>query len=108
MARRTRARIPHDKFVIASHEGEPEAVWTGSSHITENGIFGQSNVGHTVTDASVARRYRDYGARLVADPTPGPETGVEAPVPLIAGQWSDTYDDEPARDHQRRLLAGSP
>ncbi|MFF3086078.1 phospholipase D-like domain-containing protein [Streptomyces nojiriensis] len=81
---RTRATIPHDKFVIASHEGVPRSVWTGSTNITENGIFGQSNVGHTVTDASVARQYRDYWAQLVADPTPGTlnnRVDAENPMP---------------------------
>ncbi|MFC6131560.1 MULTISPECIES: phospholipase D-like domain-containing protein [Streptomyces] len=71
VAWRARARIPHNKFVIASDGGTPRAVWTGSTNITENGLFGQSNVGHTVTDGSVARRYLDYWTQLVPDPTPG-------------------------------------
>ncbi|MFF1780783.1 phospholipase D-like domain-containing protein [Streptomyces virginiae] len=81
---RTRATIPHNKFVVVSHEDAPRAVWTGSTNITENGIFGQSNVGHTVTDASVARQYRDYWAQLVADPTPGTLNNwvdVHSPMP---------------------------
>ncbi|MFD3471980.1 hypothetical protein ACFWWM_37750 [Streptomyces sp. NPDC058682] len=57
---RTRATIPHNEFVVASHDGAPRAVWTGSANITENGIFGRSNVGHAVTDAAVARQYRDF------------------------------------------------
>ncbi|MFD7783417.1 hypothetical protein ACFV4Q_10050 [Streptomyces nojiriensis] len=43
---RTRATIPHNKFVIASHDCVPRSVWTGSTNITENGIFGQSNAHH--------------------------------------------------------------
>ena len=68
---RTRAKIPHNKFVVLSHLGQPVAVWTGSTNITENGIFGQSNVGHVVEDAGVARAYLDYWEQLTADPTPG-------------------------------------
>lgn len=68
---RAHAQIPHNKFVIASRDGAPRAVWTGSTNITENGIFGQSNVGHTVTEPAVAQQYLDYWAQLVADPTPG-------------------------------------
>ena len=68
---RKRAVIPHNKFVVASRHGVALAVWTGSTNITENGIFGQSNVGHRVTDTPTADRYLDYWAQLKADPTHG-------------------------------------
>lgn len=68
---RSRAQIPHNKFVIASHDNTPQSVWTGSTNITENGIFGQSNVGHTVTEPAIAQQYLSYWEQLVADPTPG-------------------------------------
>jgi hypothetical protein len=52
--------IPHNKFFVFSRDGEPQAVWTGSTNLTQNGIFGHSNVGHVVRIASVAQLFRDY------------------------------------------------
>lgn len=65
---RANAKIPHNKFVVASHDGSPVAVWTGSTNVTLNGVFGQSNVGHSVDDPAVAARYLDYWRQLLADP----------------------------------------
>ena len=68
MMPRTHIAIAHNKFVVALHNGVPVAVWTGSTNITEGGIFGQSNVGHTVRDQTVAQRYLDYWDQLVGNP----------------------------------------
>lgn len=68
---REKAQIPHNKFLVLSHDGQPEQVWTGSTNITENGVFGQSNVGHVVRDPAIAAAYLDYWHQLKADPTPG-------------------------------------
>jgi phosphatidylserine/phosphatidylglycerophosphate/cardiolipin synthase-like enzyme len=65
---RAHAVIPHNKFLVASQHGQPVAVWTGSTNITENGIFGQSNVGHAVRDPAVAAQYLAYWHQLTADP----------------------------------------
>ncbi|MEU6354659.1 phospholipase D-like domain-containing protein [Streptomyces sp. NPDC047072] len=81
---RAKAQIPHNKFVVAARDGVPRAVWTGSTNITENGIFGQSNVGHTVTDPSIAERYADYWTQLLPDPTPG-----------TLNNWVDEHDPLP-------------
>jgi hypothetical protein len=54
---------------VASHEGAPIAVWTGSTNITEGGIFGHSNVGHAITDPTIAAAYLDYWTQLSTGPT---------------------------------------
>jgi len=59
--------IAHNKFIVLLRRGEPVAVWTGSTNVTEGGIFGHSNVGHVVRDASVAGQYLEYWRRLADD-----------------------------------------
>ncbi|WP_434316522.1 phospholipase D-like domain-containing protein [Leifsonia sp. P73] len=65
---RANAKIPHNKFVVASHDGAPVAVWTGSTNITTNGVFGQSNVGHSIDDPGIAAAYLAYWTQLLDDP----------------------------------------
>ena len=60
----------HNKFFVLLRDGEPEAVWTGSTNLSENGLFGQLNAGHQVEDATVARAFRDYWDQLRANPAP--------------------------------------
>ena len=48
---RTHGKLMHNKFFVLSQNGQPKAVWTGSTNLTENGIYGHSNVGHIVEDA---------------------------------------------------------
>jgi phosphatidylserine/phosphatidylglycerophosphate/cardiolipin synthase-like enzyme len=66
--RRTKTTIAHNKFIVLLRDGRPIAVWTGSTNITEGGIFGHSNVGHIVRDARVAAHYLDYWRQLASDP----------------------------------------
>jgi phosphatidylserine/phosphatidylglycerophosphate/cardiolipin synthase-like enzyme len=65
---RVRGKLMHDKFFVLSEHGTPKAVWTGSTNLTENGIFGHANVGHIVEDTAVAQTFRDDWDRLAADP----------------------------------------
>ncbi len=69
---RTRAVIAHNKFIIrAGRDGDtiaPAQLWTGSTNLTQGGIFGHSNVGHVVRDAAVAQRFLDYWTELSGDP----------------------------------------
>ncbi len=64
-------KLMHNKFFLLIRDGQPKAVWTGSTNLTENGIFGHSNVGHIVEDEAVAARYKDYWDRLEKDPEVG-------------------------------------
>src|SRR5207302_10924121 len=52
---RSHGKLMHNKFFVLSQNGRPKAVWTGSTNLTENGIFGHSNVGHIVQDDTIAR-----------------------------------------------------
>lgn len=61
---RTEGTLMHNKFFVLSRNGAPVAVWTGSTNLTENGIFGHSNLGHLVEDAAVAQAYMDYWQQL--------------------------------------------
>lgn len=65
---RMHAVIPHNKFLVASKDGQPTAVWTGSTNITPSGIFGQSNVGHATQDPAIAAQYLSYWTELLNDP----------------------------------------
>jgi phosphatidylserine/phosphatidylglycerophosphate/cardiolipin synthase-like enzyme len=60
--------LMHNKFLVLSRDGQPKAVWTGSTNLTENGLFGHANVGHVVRDETVAAAFLDYWKRLRADP----------------------------------------
>lgn len=62
------SHIMHNKFFVLSKGGKPKAVWTGSTNLTENGLFGHSNLGHVVEDETVARAFLDYWHRLEKDP----------------------------------------
>lgn len=68
---RKNGKLMHNKFFVLSQNGRPSAVWTGSTNLTENGIFGHSNVGHIVEDAVIAQAYLDYWHRLEQDPPVG-------------------------------------
>lgn len=63
--------LRHNKFIVLLNQGEPVAVWTGSTNLSAGGIFGHSNVGHIVWDAAIARAYLDYWTRLSQNLTPG-------------------------------------
>lgn len=65
---RTRVAIPHNKFIVKLVGGVPAQVWTGSTNFTITGFYGQTNVGHLVTDAGTAKTYFDYWTELSADP----------------------------------------
>jgi phosphatidylserine/phosphatidylglycerophosphate/cardiolipin synthase-like enzyme len=67
---RTNGVLMHNKFFVLSKNGQPVAVWTGSTNLTENGIFGHSNCGHVVEDAAVAQAYLDYWHVLKATRNP--------------------------------------
>jgi hypothetical protein len=78
--------IRHNKFLILLHDDEPVAVWTGSTNISEGGIFGHANVGHAVDDPALAASYLEYWKKLASDPTVGQlKATALATSPLPAG-----------------------
>ena len=65
---RANGKLMHNKFFVLSQGTTAKAVWTGSTNLTENGIFGHSNVGHIVEDPAVAQSFLEYWERLRDDP----------------------------------------
>jgi phosphatidylserine/phosphatidylglycerophosphate/cardiolipin synthase-like enzyme len=81
--------IAHNKFIVLLKNNKPVEVWTGSTNITQGGIFGHSNVGHVVRDPAVAATYLAYWNELSGNP--------EAKALRAFGQRSTpTPPDEPA------------
>ncbi len=62
--------IQHNKFMVLLKGASkaPKQVWTGSTNISNGGIYGQTNVGHWIRDASVAKQYLAYWNLLATDP----------------------------------------
>ena len=88
---RTLGTIMHNKFFVLSKDGVPKMVWTGSTNLTENGIYGHSNLGHAVEDSKVAKAYFEYWQRLSLDPptthNPAYKAGNETQTPTPPADW---------------------
>jgi len=51
----------HNKFfVLLDKNDKPLMVWTGSTNISEKGIFGHCNTGHLIADRKIAEKYYAY------------------------------------------------
>lgn len=59
--------ICHNKFVVLLENGQPKAVWTGSTNWTDGAIYGQWNVGHALNVPDLAQVYERYFQLLRAD-----------------------------------------
>jgi len=80
----TDGKIMHNKFFVLTKRDKAVAVLTGSTNISENGIFGHLNCAHIVEDAKVASAYLDYWEQLKADPGGASLkkwTGINTPPP---------------------------
>lgn len=87
---RTKGKIMHNKFFVLVKNNKPIAVWTGSTNLTENGIFGHSNVGHAVENADVAADYLEYWKELKGDPVAADERDWMAQNnPNPPNPWND-------------------
>ncbi|AUD06770.1 phospholipase D-like domain-containing protein [Spirosoma pollinicola] len=81
---RLNGKLMHNKFLVLTYKTKAIAVWTGSTNLTENGIFGHSNVGHIVEDEVVAATYLTYLTQLRNDPNTSTSTdwlGTNNPAP---------------------------
>ena len=71
--------IMHNKFIVLlKNAGKnkpkvPTAVYTGSTNLSEGGIFGQTNVGHWIRNEKVAEAYEKYWNTLSIDPGSSPD-----------------------------------
>lgn len=66
--KRRNAKIMHNKFIVLLKDGEPQAVWIGSTNVSRNALFGQLNVGHVINDKKLAAAFLAYWEQLQADP----------------------------------------
>ncbi|WP_353815952.1 phospholipase D-like domain-containing protein [Agromyces sp. SYSU T00266] len=100
-ARERSGRFAHNKFFVLSRAGVPSEVWTGSTNLSPNGLFGHSNNAHIVRDPAVAATYADYWALLERDVTRKP-TAIEAtamtPAPAPVGPTDTTVVLSPRLD----------
>ena len=65
---RVNAKLMHNKFMVLSKNGKPISVWTGSTNISRNALFGQLNVGHAIHDRTLAQQFLAYWTELKGDP----------------------------------------
>ncbi|MFN2456887.1 MAG: phospholipase D-like domain-containing protein [Chitinophagaceae bacterium] len=64
-----KSNIQHNKFIVyAGTNNKTVAVWTGSTNISDGGIYGQTNVGHWIKNADVADKFLQYWNILKDDP----------------------------------------
>lgn len=84
--------IPHNKFIVLLKNGEAQMVWTGSTNLSEGGIFGHSNVGHFIKDKDIAKEYLTYWELLKEDPK---KTDLAAKV---SQKWTDINIDNYPKD----------
>lgn len=92
-----KSAIAHNKFLLYQPKGSPQPtqVWTGSTNISEGGIFGQTNVGHWIKNATLAEKYKAYWDLLATDPGAPPNSrdtqknkAFKAAVEAISGDMS--------------------
>ncbi|HTH55362.1 MAG TPA: phospholipase D-like domain-containing protein [Cyclobacteriaceae bacterium] len=60
--------LSHNKFMVLEKSEAEKYVWTGSTNISEGGIFGQANVGHAIKSIEAAEKYLAYWKILQTDP----------------------------------------
>jgi phosphatidylserine/phosphatidylglycerophosphate/cardiolipin synthase-like enzyme len=68
-ARTKSGGIFHNKFFLLIKDNKPVQVFTGSTNISEGGIFGHSNLGHCIKDEAIAGKYLQYWEALKTNPS---------------------------------------
>lgn len=56
-ARTRSGRYAHNKFIVWLQAGTPRQVWTGSTNLSDNGLYGHSNNAHWLRDDTIAAQY---------------------------------------------------
>jgi phosphatidylserine/phosphatidylglycerophosphate/cardiolipin synthase-like enzyme len=102
---KAKADFAHNKFIVLLRDGVPEEVWTGSTNISEGGLYGQSNVGHLVRDPDVASAFHEYWKQLATDPEradlrkwTNEHTRVPANLRLPAKGITVVFSPRPSKD----------
>jgi phosphatidylserine/phosphatidylglycerophosphate/cardiolipin synthase-like enzyme len=103
------SNIAHNKFVVLVRDGGPAALWTGSTNWSENGFFGQLNVGHEIHDPETARQFLEYWERLALDPAAGPLRSDLSNSIAIPATWATgctpVFSPRQQRDALDRYIA---
>ncbi len=98
---RANGALMHHKFWVLQRASKPVAVLTGSTNLTENGLFGHSNLAHAVQDETTARAYLECWTRLAADPPVGAAyrnaNMLASPAPPVPWQAAITPVFSPRR-----------
>ena len=78
--------IQHNKFMVLLKGASkaPKQVWTGSTNISDGGIYGQTNVGHWIRDSAIAQQYLAYWNLLGTDPGGAKGEAITASKPKNA------------------------
>ena len=78
-----KSALQHNKFLVLTHNGSPVAVWTGSTNLTQGGVYGHLNVGHLISDAVVAGQFLDYWTQLAE----------QANTTALMRTWTETHNE---------------
>ncbi|WP_431096566.1 phospholipase D-like domain-containing protein [Polaromonas aquatica] len=65
--KRTVVELMHNKFMVLSRKGKPQAVLTGSANLSRNAMIGQLNVAHVIEGAAMAKDFLEYWQYLADD-----------------------------------------
>jgi phosphatidylserine/phosphatidylglycerophosphate/cardiolipin synthase-like enzyme len=65
---RANGTLMHNKFLVLTKNGKPQAVLFGSTNLTENGLFGHANCTHVVENEDIAAKYLAFHDKLATDP----------------------------------------
>lgn len=115
MARTRSGGFAHNKFLVLRRGGRSEEVWTGSTNLSQNGIYGHSNNAHIVRDAAIADKYFEYWQTLEKDETRKPtavanETTSPAPLTKLVSEVTPVFSpriDLKVLDWYATLAAGA-
>jgi phosphatidylserine/phosphatidylglycerophosphate/cardiolipin synthase-like enzyme len=102
---RKHANLMHNKFIVLSKAGKPVSVWTGSTNLSRNALYGQLNVGHAIHDRDVAKAFLEYWNALKADPDlPALRDWAGAENPLPPDDDSDAFTPVFSPHHGRGVF----
>jgi phosphatidylserine/phosphatidylglycerophosphate/cardiolipin synthase-like enzyme len=88
-ARTRSGQYAHNKFLVLTRQNGQHEVWTGSTNLSQNGIYGHSNNAHIVRDPAIAGKYRQAFDVLFADRTRKPTADAnEVNNPAPPNPWS--------------------
>lgn len=89
--------LQHNKFMVllrGKTARKPVEVWTGSTNLTDGGIYGQANVGHRIRDEQTAALFHAYWKLLESDPG-APTDAKKDPVNIAFLQAVDALGAAP-------------